>query len=97
MLLQNETNNYLSNLSVDAFNTFYIYNKRSKGLIHPISYYFEPNCKNFYENSKITALSISQFDCLKASSICSLASKAASLPTSGLVPAPLPFVIVSPN
>ena len=51
MLLQNETNNYLSNLFVDAFNTFYIYNKRSKGLIPPISYYFEPNCKNFYENS----------------------------------------------
>ena len=51
ILLQNETNNYLSNLFVEAFSTFYIYNRRSKGLIHPISNYFAPNCKNFYENS----------------------------------------------
>ena len=51
ILLQNETNNYLSNLFVEAFSTFYIYNRRSKGLIHPISNYFVPNCKNFYEKS----------------------------------------------
>ena len=51
ILLQNETNNYLSNLFVEAFSTFYIYNRRSKGLIYPISNYFIPNCKNFYEKS----------------------------------------------
>ena len=49
MLLDNQTYDYLSNLFVEAFSIFYIYNKRSKGLIHPISNYFEPNCKNFYE------------------------------------------------
>ena len=51
ILLKNETNNYLSNLFIEAFSTFYIYNKRSKGLIHPISHYFKPNCNNFYEKS----------------------------------------------
>ena len=52
ILLNNKNENYLSNLFVQAFSTFYIYNKRSKGLINPISNYFEPNCKNFFINCK---------------------------------------------